>query len=64
MYNDDLESVLAVLPQSDVPFAGPLPSPNAYICVEHGLLQIYPCVGGWLGAKLVDLRADAAPWAD
>ena len=64
MYYQEREQILTELPQQDVPFGGPLPQANAYICVSEGLLQVYPIVGGWLGLKLNDVRADAAPWSD
>lgn len=64
MYNQELESILKELPQVDVPFGGPVPNANAYICVSGGLIQIYPNIGGWLGLPIDLARADVAPWAD
>lgn len=64
MYKQELEMIISELPQKDVPYAGPVPAANAYVCISGGLVQIYPLTGGWLGMKIDDARADAAPWSD
>lgn len=64
MYDQEREEVLSYLPQEDLPDGGPFPNCNAYVCVSNGVVQVYLKDGGWLGMKIDDVRADAAPWAD
>ena len=64
-YSDsELGDLLASLPQGDLAFGGPVTNCNAYVCLKDGILQIYLKDGGWLGAPVSFLKADAAPWAD
>jgi len=64
MFNQEREEICAQLPQGDLSFGGPMPNMNAYVCINNGVVHIYPHTGGWLGMKIDDVRADIAPWSD
>ena len=56
--------ILSYLPNLTPSVPSQIPSPNAFVCIDHeGRVNIWPIDGGWLGAPQSDFAGDIAPFA-